>query len=136
MFRSAWKKLLKFLQLRLAVWMWVRAFHRTVFPRGTYMLEIRKQGRRMSDDWIYNIIPKDEVERMNDAASKLEYHMSGGISIVLNSDNQSAIDLCRYWREALYGDKNSWVKVGSFMSGIIATIEMHLHEEGIDPYED
>lgn len=90
----------------------------------------------MSEDWIYDIIPKDEVDKINVSASRMEKNMSGGISIVLNSDNQSAVDLCRYWREALYGNKSAWLKVGSFMSGIIATIEMHLHEEGIDPYED
>ena len=90
----------------------------------------------MSEDWIYDIIPKDEVDRINASAERMEKHMAGGISIVLNSDNQSAIDLCKQWRGALYGDKTAWIKVGSFMSGIIATIESHLHEEGIDPYED
>ena len=58
------------------------------------------------------------------------------ISLVLNADNQSAIDLCQYWRRALHGDKMAWVKVASFVSGIIATIEMHLEEEGINPYEN
>lgn len=90
----------------------------------------------MSDEWIYDIMSKEDVDRINNSADKLEHAMSGGISLVLNADNQSAIDLCQYWRRALHGDKMAWVKVASFVSGIIATIEMHLEEEGINPYEN
>ena len=87
-------------------------------------------------DWIYDIVPKSQIESMNLNAKKIEKNMSGGITIVLSSDNESAMELCRYWRNALQGDAMSWIKISSFMAGIIETVEIHLSEEGINPYED
>ena len=87
-------------------------------------------------DWIYDIVPKSQIESMNLNAKKIEKNMSGGITIVLSSDNESAMELCLYWRNALQGDAMSWIKISSFMAGIIETVEIHLSEEGINPYED
>jgi hypothetical protein len=36
---------------------------------------------------------------------------------------------------ALQGSPMSWVKVSSFLAGIIETIEQHLFDENINPYE-
>ena len=89
----------------------------------------------MSDDWIYDIVPKEQIDSINENANKTISNMSGGLNIVLSANNQSAIDLCQCWRQALMGDATAWIKVSSFMAGIIETIEEHLFEEGIDPYE-
>lgn len=131
-------KLLGFLHRLLATWLWVREYKRTVCRSGAYMLLIRKGRKKMSEeqDWIYDIVPKSQIESMNLNAKKIEKNMSGGITIVLSSDNESAMELCRYWRNALQGDAMSWIKISSFMAGIIETVEIHLSEEGINPYED
>ena len=88
------------------------------------------------DDWIYSIIPPEEVDEMRKDAKRLERNMKDGITIVMSSDNQSAIDLVRSWERAMTGDPHGWVKVTAFMFGIVETIEHHLQDEGIDPYEN
>ena len=125
---------LNFLKRYISTWMWAKEYKKTVCRSGVYMLLIRK-GRKMSDEWIYDIIPKDQVESINKKADKTLYNMSGGISLVLTTDNQSAVELCQNWRMALQGSPMSWVKVSSFLAGIIETIEEHLFDENINPYE-
>lgn len=125
---------LNFLKRYISTWMWVKEYRKTVCRSGVYMLLIRK-GRKMSDEWIYDIMPKEQVESINRKADKTLYNMSGGISLVLTTDNQSAVDLCQNWRMALQGSPMSWVKVSSFLAGIIETIEQHLFDENINPYE-
>lgn len=125
---------LNFLKRYISTWMWVKEYRKTVCRSGVYMLLIRK-GRKMSDEWIYDIMPKEQVESINRKADKTLYNMSGGISLVLTTDNQSAVDLCQNWRMALQGSAMSWVKVSSFLAGIIETIEEHLFDENINPYE-
>lgn len=88
------------------------------------------------DEWIYEIVPQDQVESINDKAEQIERNMDNGVSIVLTADNQSAIEMCQYWRKSLNGDFDAAFKVTAFVSSIIATIEHHLYEEGINPYED
>lgn len=87
-------------------------------------------------DWIYDIVPEQQVNEINYEASQIENNMQSGISIVLSADNQSAIELCNHWKRCLQGDAKSWIKMSSFVSGIISTIELHLDEEGINPYEN
>ena len=127
-------KLPRFLQRITATLMWVKEYRKTVCRSGVYMLLIRK-GKKMSDDWIYDIVPKEQIDSINENANKTISNMSGGLNIVLSANNQSAIDLCQCWRQALMGDATAWIKVSSFMAGIIETIEEHLFEEGINPYE-
>jgi hypothetical protein len=138
MLKSIRLKLLGFLHRLLATWLWVKEYRKTVCRSGVYMLLIRKGRKKMSEeqDWIYDIVPKAQIESMNLNAKKIEKNMSGGITIVLSSDNESAMELCRYWKNALHGDAMSWIKISSFMAGIIETVEIHLSEEGINPYED
>lgn len=125
---------LNFLKRYISTWMWAKEYQKTVCHSGVYMLLIRK-GRKMSDEWIYDIIPKDQVDSINKKADKTLYNMSGGISLVLTTDNQSAVDLCQNWRMALQGSPMAWIKVSSFLAGIIETIEQHLFDENINPYE-
>jgi hypothetical protein len=102
------------------------------------MLLIRKGRRNMNDenDWIYKIIPSDEVDSMNSNAKRIERNMSGGVSVVMSADNESAMEMCQYWQRCMMGDPMAWLRISSFMSGIIATLEVHLNEEGINPYEE
>ena len=132
--RSISMKLLKFLQRITATLMWVKEYRKTVCRSGVYMLLIRK-GKKMSDDWIYDIVPKEQIDSINKNADKTISNMSGGLTIMLGADNQSAIDLCQYWQQALSGDATAWIRISSFMAGIIETIEEHLLEEGINPYD-
>ena len=131
--QSILMKLPRFLLRITATLMWVKEYRKTVCRSGVYMLLIRK-GRKMSDDWIYEIAPKEQIESINANADKTISNMSGGLTIMLGADNQSAIDLCQYWRRALSGDATAWIRISSFMAGIIETIEEHLFEEGINPY--
>lgn len=87
-------------------------------------------------DWIHDIVPDSQIESMNENFKRIENLMDNGVSVVLSSDNQSAVELCQYWRRALHGEKSGWLKISSFVDGIIRTIEEHLAEEGINPYEE
>lgn len=132
------KRLLSYLHRLMATLLWVKEYRRTVCHSGAYMLLIRKGRKKMAEeeDWIYDIVPKAQVESMNTNAKRIQKNMEGGVTLVLSSDNESAIELCNYWRDALQGDSISWLRVASFMAGIIETIETHLSEEGINPYEN
>lgn len=89
----------------------------------------------MSEDWIYEYVSADEVESMNKNAKRIERRMKGGIRLTLNADNETAVDLCHIWRAAMEGDRMAWVKISAFVAGIVSTVEDHLSEEGINPYE-
>lgn len=131
-------RLLAFLRRTLATLWWVREFRKTVSQTGAYILLIAKERRKMSDsdDWIYDIVPPAQVESMNHQAELIERRMTGGVSIVLSADNQTAVELCQHFTRAMRGEALAWVKVTSFLYGIISTLEQHLQEEGINPYEE
>ena len=134
MFRSILKKLLRYWLPSTGEPKLVLVYPRMGYRPDLYML--RTEESMSSDDWIYNIVPQEQVESMYDKAEQIERNMDNGLSIVLSADNQSAIEMCQYWSRSLRGDIEAAIKVTSFMSSIISTIETHLHEEGIDPYED
>ena len=138
MLRSVHKRLLKFLQRITATLLWVREYRKTVCPTGSYMLLIRKGKRNMSDEssWIYDIIPEEQAQSMSANGQRIENFMNNGVTIVLSASNQSAIEICQTWQHSLSGDPFAWVKISSFMAGLIETIEQHLFEEGINPYEE
>jgi hypothetical protein len=130
--------LLESLRPSLARRLWVKEYQKTDYRTDSFMYQIAREATTMSnqDDWIYGIIPKDEADRMRQGAERLERNMDAGITIVLSADNQSAIDLCRAWDMAMTGNPKGWVRMSAFMMNLISTIENHLHDEGIDPYED
>lgn len=138
MLKLARKRLLRFLLLCMATLLWVREYKKMVCPSGVYMLLIRKERKKMSDqnDWIYGIIPKEQADDMHERMEQIEQRSQNGVTIVLSANDESAVEICRTWQEALHGDAMSWIKISSFVSGIIGTIEEHLNEEGINPYED
>lgn len=138
MLKLARKRLLRSLLLFMATLLWVREYRKMVCPSGVYMLLIRKGRKKMSDqnDWIYGIIPKEQADDMHERMEQIEQRSQNGVTIVLSANDESAVEICRTWQEALHGDAMSWIKISSFVSGIIGTIEEHLNEEGINPYED
>jgi hypothetical protein len=102
------------------------------------MLLIRKGRKSMSDegDWIYNIIPHEQADDMYENMERIERRTQNGVTIMLSANDESAVEICRTWQEALHGSGVAWIKISSFVSGIIDTIESHLEEEGINPYEE
>ena len=138
MLKLARKRLLRFLLLCMATLLWVREYKKTVCPSGVYMLLIRKERKKMSDqnDWIYSIIPKEQADDMHERMEQIEQRSQNGVTIVMSANDESAVEICRTWQEALHGNAMAWIKISSFVSGIIGTIEEHLSEEGINPYED
>ena len=138
MLKLARKRLLRSLLLCMATLLWVREYRKMVCPSGVYMLLIRKGRKKMSDqnDWIYGIIPKEQADDMHERMEQIEQRSQNGVTIMMSANDESAIEICRTWQEALHGDAMSWIKISSFVSGIIGTIEEHLNEEGINPYED
>lgn len=138
MLKLARKRLLRFLLLCMATLLWVREYRKMVCPSGVYMLLIRKGRKKMSDqnDWIYGIIPKEQADDMHERMEEIEQRSQNGVTIMMSANDESAIEICRTWQEALQGNAMSWIKISSFVSGIIGTIEEHLNEEGINPYED
>lgn len=87
-----------------------------------------------NEEWIYGIIPAEQVEEIENKAERLEYNLDNGINIVLIANNDSAIKLCRAFDASKKGDMTSWAYIKGFMSSLIETIEAHLRDEGIDPY--
>lgn len=92
----------------------------------------------MSDqnDWIYSIIPKEQADDMHKKMERIEKRSQSGVTIMMSANDESAVEMCRTWQEALHGSGVAWIKISSFVAGIIGTIEMHLEEEGINPYEE
>jgi hypothetical protein len=58
--------------------MWVGEYRKTVCHSGVYMLLIRK-GRKMSDEWIYDIAPKEQIDSINEQADKTLFNFKNRI---------------------------------------------------------
>jgi hypothetical protein len=104
------------------------------FQPDIFML--RTEQEMNDDEWIYEIVPHEQIESMQDKAEQIRRNMDEGVSIILTADNQSAIEMCQCYRKSMQGDINASFKIASFMMSIIDTIESHLEREGINPYED
>ena len=87
------------------------------------------------DGWIYDIIPAKQVEEIENKAMYLQHNLDNGINVVLSASNDSAIKLCQAYNAGHNGDIGVWVHVMGFLASLIETIEIHLEDEGIDPYE-
>jgi len=131
---SLLKKLRNFLRPSTVQYKSVKACRRMGFQPDIFTF--RTEQEMNDDEWIYEIVPHEQIESMLDNAEKIRRNMDEGVSLILTADNQSAIELCQYWRKSMRGDLESAFKVTAFMSSIINTIENHLMEEGINPYED
>ena len=85
----------------------------------------------MSDEssWIYDIIPEAQAKAMNAKGEKIKDFMNNGVTVVLSASNQSAIEICQTWQNSLSGDPFAWVRISSFMAGLIETIEQQVFQD-------
>ena len=84
-------------------------------------------------DWIYNIVPEEQVAEMEYKASRLEDNMERGISIVLSSSHESAINLIKAYRASQKNHNlEAWIYVMEFLATLMKIIEVHLEEEGVE----
>ena len=89
-----------------------------------------------SDDWIYDIIPEDQIESIQESFRNIRDNETAQINLVLSAPRSSAIDLCKTFEKSMKGHLASSVIIIKFMANIIDMIEEELHANGIDPYED
>ncbi len=109
--------------------------------RKTVCMFTTKEKRKMlsnqdnSDEWIYDIIPAKQIAEIKNTANRLQNNLTNGLNIVLSASHDSAIRLCRGFKEGTEGNIDAWMHVMGFISALIQTIEEHLAEEGINPYD-
>jgi len=84
-------------------------------------------------DWIYNIVPEEQIAEMEYKASRLEDNMERGISIVLSSSHESAINLITAYRASQKNHNlEAWIYVMEFLATLMKIIEEHLEDEGVE----
>ena len=88
-----------------------------------------------SQDWIYDIIPANQIEEMETSAEVVERNLNNGVNIVLSASNDSAIKLCRSYAKGKHGSIKDWMHIVQFMDSFIGAVEQHLVQEDINPYE-
>ena len=86
-------------------------------------------------DWIYDIIPANQIEEMEISAEAVERNLNNGVNIVLSASNDSAIKLCRSYARGKHGSIKDWMHIVQFMDSFIEAVEQHLVQEDINPYE-
>jgi hypothetical protein len=89
-----------------------------------------------SDDWIYDIIPEDQIESIQESFRNIRDNEAAQINLVLSAPRSSAIDLCKTFEKSMKGHLASSVIIIRFMANIIDMIEEELYANGINPYED
>ena len=116
----------------ILVWEFLKTVCRQI--AYTFTTRRRSMSDNQADDWIYDIIPAKQVEEIEFKAKSLQDNLNNGVTVVLSASNDSAIKLCQAYVRGTKGDVGAWVHVMGFLSSLIETVEMHLEDEGIDPY--
>lgn len=99
-------------------------------------MERKRMSSKESNGWIYDIIPIRQINELEENARILERNFENGVNIVLISNHDNAIRLCRAFKDGLRGhNMEAWIHTMDFLASLISAIELHLEEEGIDPYE-
>ena len=99
----------------------------------TFTTKGKKMSNKDKGDWIYNIVPEEQVAEMEYKASRLEDNMERGISIVLSSSHESAINLIKAYRASQKNHNlEAWIYVMEFLATLMKIIEEHLEEEGVE----
>jgi hypothetical protein len=88
------------------------------------------------DQWIYDIVPEDQVESIKESFRNISDNETTQINIVLSAPRSSAIDLCRTFKKSMNGDFKASLTIIRFMSNIVDMIEEELYANGIDPHKD
>jgi hypothetical protein len=92
----------------------------------------------MSDEWL-NIFSKEEMEKIESRAERIEEDMSTVYELTFLVPRDQAIELCRHYdmmEESLIPNMESLVYIASLLNSLVSTIESALEVDGIDPYED
>lgn len=89
-----------------------------------------------NDEWIYNIVPHDQVESIKKSMQRINEDEATLFNIVLCAPRSSAIELCKTFNKAIKGNFESTVFILNFMHNIVEMIEEELQQEGINPYEN
>ena len=116
----------------------VKEFMKTVCKQIVSTLTKRKKNMssKNPEDWIYDIIPEEQIAEMEYKASRLENNMDKGVSIVMSSSHESALNLIRAYRKSQKKhDLEAWIYVMEFLATLMRIIEEHLEDEGINTDE-
>jgi hypothetical protein len=89
-----------------------------------------------SDDWLYEIVPPNQVEELSSKMEQIYEDETTVFSIVLSAPRSSAIDLCKTFQKAMDGDYMCAIATIRFVGNIVGLIEQELEENGINPYGD
>jgi hypothetical protein len=89
-----------------------------------------------SDEWIYDIVPEEQVNSIRDSMRKINDDETTIFNILLCAPRSSAIELCRRFGKTLTGDLTSTAFIMQFMKNIVELVEEELYEDGINPYEE
>ncbi len=88
------------------------------------------------EDWIYDIIPEEQIAEIEYKASRFENSMDKGLSIVMSSSHESAMNLINaYKKSQKKHDLESWIYVMEFLATLMRIIQEHLEDEGINTDE-
>ena len=92
-------------------------------------------SNKNNDDWIYSIIPKEDVADREYKANRLENMMDRGISIVMSASHDSAISLIKAYRRSHTQDLDAWIQIMDFVETLMRIIEEHLKDEGVELHD-
>ena len=116
----------------------VKEYKRTDSLKGVSTSATPNERSNMSNDhnWIHDIIPRKQAEAMELSGDALIANLKDGVQLIVSASNQSAIDLCKAWELTKSGHEDGFETIAMFVNGLVATLEMYLLEEDIDPYEE
>ena len=89
-----------------------------------------------SDDWIYDIIPEDQIESIQESFRNIRDNEAAQINLVLSAPRSSAIQLCKTFSKAMDGNLNESFNLIRFVENIVELVERELYDAGIDPYSE
>ena len=108
-----------------------------VYTQTVYISVIKRKimSSNEPENWIYDIIPANQIEEIETSAETVERNLNNGVNIVLSASNDSAIRLCRSYARGKHGSIKDWMHIVQFMDSFIEAVEQHLVQEDINPYE-
>jgi hypothetical protein len=113
-------------------------YSKTDYRKDVYTSLTKKERNDMSNDqnWIHDIIPREQVDAMNKNGDAMVDNMKNGVNLMISASNQSAIELCKAWELTKNGYEDGFESIAYFVNGLISALEIYLSEENIDPYEE
>ncbi len=118
--------------------MLVKEFLKTVCKQIVCTFTTRKKNmsNKNPEDWIYDIIPEEQIAEIEYKASRFEDNIDRGLSIIMSSSHESAMNLINAYRKSQKKhDLEAWIYVMEFLATLMKIIEQHLEDEGINTDE-